>query len=155
MNGLSSIVFVTKNKRVFDKVKKIAFKVSFNEKGFQLQCICYLFEFKGILWRHILCVLQLIDKTKSIPTCYVLSRWRKDVNHRYTFIKCDFDHLAGNPKLQRVNKACDAFCEFASTRITTEDDLLKVMNWIKNLKIVITCKETYHGFMEEDRLETI
>jgi hypothetical protein len=64
--GLNSIFSITENKRVFDKVKNIAFKVSINEKAFGLQCTCCLFEFKGILCRHILCVLLLIDKTESV-----------------------------------------------------------------------------------------
>jgi hypothetical protein len=145
-----SLFSITENKRVFDKVKNIAFKVSINEKEFGLQCTCCLFEFKGILCRHILCVLQLIDKTESVPTCYVLPRWRKDIKRRYTLIKCGLHHLDGNLELQRVNKACDAFYEVASTRINTEEELLKVMNWIEDLKIELTCKETSPEFIEED-----
>jgi zinc finger SWIM domain-containing protein 3 len=148
--GLNSIFSITENKRVFDKVKNIAFKVSINEKAFGLQCTCCLFEFKGILCRHILCVLLLIDKTESVPICYVLPRWRKDIKRRYTLIKCGLHHLDGNLELQRVNKACDAFYEVASTRINTEDELLKVMNWIEDLKIELTCKETSPEFIEED-----
>jgi hypothetical protein len=147
---LNSIFSITENKRVFDKVKNIAFKVSINEKEFGLQCTCCLFEFKGILCRHILCVLLLIDKTESVPICYVLPRWRKDIKRRYTLIKCGLHHLDGNLELQRVNKACDAFYEVASTRINTEDELLKVMNWIEDLKIELTCKETSPEFIEED-----
>ncbi|XP_004496070.1 protein FAR-RED IMPAIRED RESPONSE 1-like [Cicer arietinum] len=132
---LNSIFSVTENKKVYEKIKDMVFKVSFNEKEFTLQCTCCLFEFKGILCRHILCVLKLIGKTDSVPPYYILSRWRKYVKRRYTLIKCGFEEL------QRVNKACDAFYEVASTRINSEDDLLKVMNWIKDLKNVLTCKE--------------
>lgn len=64
-----------------------------------------------------------------------MSRWRKDIKRRHTLIKCDFDPLVENVELQRLSKACDAFYEVASVRIGTEDDLLKVMNWIKDLKI--------------------
>jgi zinc finger SWIM domain-containing protein 3 len=150
-DGLNSIFWVIESKQVFDRVKDIRFKVFFNQKDFEIQCACCLFEFKGILCRHILCVLQLTGKTESVPSYYILSRWRKDIKRRHTLIKCGFDHLAGNIELQRVSKACDAFYDVASVGIHTEDDLLKVMNWIKNLKIELTCKESSPVIIEEER----
>jgi zinc finger SWIM domain-containing protein 3 len=131
----NSIFSVTENKKVNEKIKDVVFKVSFNEKDFKLRCTCCLFEFKGILCRHILCVLKLIGKTDSVPPYYILPRWMKYVKRRYTLIKRGFEEL------QRVNIACDAFYEVASTMINSEDDLLKVMNWIKDLKNVLTYKE--------------
>jgi len=58
--------------------------------------------------------------------------------------------LAGKTELQRVGKACDAFYEFASTRINSEDDLVKVMNLIENMKIELPCNETSPRIVEED-----
>jgi hypothetical protein len=148
--GLISIFSVRENKKVFNKTQDIVFKVFFNEKDFELQCTCCLFEFKGILCRHILCVLTLTGKAESVPPCYILSRWRKDIKRRHTLIKCGFDHLARNPELQRVNKACDAFYEVASTRINTEDDLSKVINWIEDLKTELPCKKSSSKIVEQD-----
>ncbi|CAJ2646049.1 unnamed protein product [Trifolium pratense] len=152
IEGLSSTFCVTESKKVFDKVKNIMFMVSFNEKDFEIHCTCCLFEFKGILCRHILCVLNLTGKTESVPSSYILPRWRKDIKRRHTLIKCSFDQLAGNEELQRVSKACDAFYEVASLGIQTEDDLLKVMNWIKDLKIELTCKQSPPEVIERDSL---
>ncbi|PNX71278.1 hypothetical protein L195_g027153 [Trifolium pratense] len=101
---------------------------------------------------HILCVLNLTGKTESVPSSYILPRWRKDIKRRHTLIKCSFDQLAGNEELQRVSKACDAFYEVASLGIQTEDDLLKVMNWIKDLKIELTCKQSPPEVIERDSL---
>ncbi|XP_045821969.1 protein FAR-RED IMPAIRED RESPONSE 1-like [Trifolium pratense] len=131
----NSIFSVTENKKVNEKIKDVVFKVSFNEKDFKLRCTCCLFEFKGILCRHILCVLKLVGKTDSVPPYYIFPRWMKYVKRRYTLIKRGFEEL------QRVNIACDAFYEVASTMINSEDDLLKVLNLIKDLKNVLTCKE--------------
>ena len=119
----------------------MVFKVSYNEKNFEIQSTCRLFEFKGILCRHILCVLKLSGKTDSVPSHYIFSQWRKNIKRRHTIIKCGFENLTGNVELQRVGKACDAFYEVASTEICTEEELLKVMNWIKDLKIKLTCKK--------------
>ncbi|XP_057444298.1 protein FAR1-RELATED SEQUENCE 6-like [Lotus japonicus] len=142
MDGLQSIYSVTETKKVFDKMKDIVFKISFNEEDCQFQCTCLLFEFRGILCRHILSVLKLTGITDSVPSCYVLSRWRKDIKRKHTLVKCGFDNLAGNTELQRLNKACDAFYEAASVGINTDDDLVTVMNWINSLKNELSCKET-------------
>jgi len=89
-------------------------------------------------------------KTDFVPSNYILARWRKDIKRRYTLIKCGFDNLAGKTELQRVGKACDAFYEFASTRINSEDDLVKVMNLIENMKNELPCNETSPRIVEED-----
>lgn len=86
------------HKKVFDKIKDIVFKVSFNEKDSKVRCMCCLFEFKGILCKHILCVLKLIGKTTLVPLYYILSRWRKDITKKHTPIKCGFDSVAGTRK---------------------------------------------------------
>lgn len=143
LEDLNSIFSVTENKKVKEKIKDVVFKVSFNEKDFKLQCTCCLFEFKGILCRHILCVLKLIGKTDSMPSFYILPRWRKYVKRRYTLMKHGFEEL------QRVNMACDAFYEVASTMINSEDDLQKVMNRIKDLKTVLSSKEPSSRITQE------
>jgi hypothetical protein len=152
MEALNLTYCVTESKKVFDTVKDIMFKVFFNEKDFEIRCTCCLFEFKGILCRHILCVLKLTAKTESVPSCYILPRWRKDIKRRYTLIKSGFDQLAGNEELQRVAKACDAFYEVASSCIHTENDLSKVMDRIENLKLEMTCQESFSEITEGDNL---
>ncbi|CAJ2665675.1 unnamed protein product [Trifolium pratense] len=147
--GLNSIYSVIESKKKFDKIKDIMFKVSFNEKDFEIQCMCCLFQFKGILCRHILCVLKLTGKTESIPSHYIFSQWRKDIRRRHTYIKCGFDHFVGNVELQRVDKACSAFYEVASRVINTEHDFLKMMNFIKDIKDEFTSKETSSSIAED------
>jgi len=147
VEGSNSIFSVTECRKVFDKFRDIVFMVVFEEKDFKIKCTCCLFEFKGILCKHILCVLKLTGKTDSVPPNYILARWRKDIRRRHTLIKCGFN---GKSKLRHVDKACDAFYEVASSEINNEDDLLNVMNWIKDLKIKLACKETSPRILEED-----
>jgi hypothetical protein len=142
LEGLNSIYSVIESQKKFDKMKDIMFKVSFNEKDFEIQCMCCLFQFKDILCRHILCVLKLTGKTESIPSNYIFSQWRKDIKRRHTHIKCGFDNFVGNVELQRVDKVCAAFYEVASTVVNTDHDFLKMMNWIKDIKDEFTSKET-------------
>jgi len=69
-----------------------------------------------------------------------------------TLIKCGFDHFAGNVELELVGKACDAFYEVVSVGIHTEDDLLKVMNRINELKIELSYEGSSSVIIEEDSL---
>ncbi|XP_074297649.1 protein FAR1-RELATED SEQUENCE 6-like [Silene latifolia] len=48
----------------------------------EFNCTCKLFEFKGILCRHIIRVLQL-KKVQFIPEKYILNQWRKDLVRGY------------------------------------------------------------------------
>jgi hypothetical protein len=152
LEGSNSIYSVIESKKKFDTIKDIVFEVSFNEKDFELQCMCCLFQFKGILCRHILCVLKLTGKTESLPSSYIFSQWRKDIRRRHTLIKCGFDNLVGNAELQRVDKACSAFYEVASTVINNDNDLSKMMNLIKKIKSEFTSQETCPEIIEEDGL---
>jgi len=89
LEGLDSIFYFTESKKVYDKMKDIVFMVVFNEKDFMLKCTCYLFEFKDILYMHILCVLKLIGKTYYVQSNYILARRRKDIKHGdWSFYEC-------------------------------------------------------------------
>ena len=79
LEGSNSIYSVVESKKKFDTIKDIVFEVSFNEKDFELQCMCCLFQFKGILCKNILCVLKLTGKTESLSSSYIFPQWRKDI----------------------------------------------------------------------------
>ncbi|KAL6551959.1 hypothetical protein OROGR_008113 [Orobanche gracilis] len=152
LDGLISIFTVTESKKVFDNIKDIVFSVSFNEREFELQCTCCLFEFRGILCRHILSVLKLTGKTDSVPPSYVLPRWRKDIKRRHTFIKCGFDHFAGNAEMKKIDSLCDSFYEVVSMGIS-DNDVFKVKNWICALKNELSCNETSSGIVHAPSIE--
>lgn len=99
---------------------------------------------------HILCVLKLTCKTELVPPYYILSRWRKDIKKRYTLIKCGFDPSTINVELQRVNKVCNSFYDVVASRVNSEDDVLKLMNWINDLKKDFIDKEAISVTIEED-----
>ncbi|XP_071739974.1 protein FAR-RED IMPAIRED RESPONSE 1-like [Rutidosis leptorrhynchoides] len=51
-----------------------------------VKCVCRLFEFRGMLCRHALTVL-IGNNIYSVPTRYILKRWRKDVKRKHTKVK--------------------------------------------------------------------
>ncbi|XP_078148193.1 protein FAR1-RELATED SEQUENCE 5-like [Carex rostrata] len=53
------------------------FRVSINTSSRDASCECHLFEFKGILCRHILAIFQKKD-VQQIPHKYILPRWTKE-----------------------------------------------------------------------------
>ncbi|KAL9463141.1 hypothetical protein AB3S75_001029 [Citrus x aurantiifolia] len=59
-----------------------AFDVLYNASDLEVLCVCGLFNFRGYLCRHILCVLNQ-SGMQEIPFHYILSRWRKDVKRSY------------------------------------------------------------------------
>ncbi|KAI9107445.1 hypothetical protein K1719_021482 [Acacia pycnantha] len=58
------------------------YEVYYNGSETEVLCICGLFNFKGILCRHALSVLNQ-NGIEEIPPQYILSRWRKDVKRSY------------------------------------------------------------------------
>ncbi|GAY65647.1 hypothetical protein CUMW_242740 [Citrus unshiu] len=59
-----------------------AFDVLYNASDLEVLCVCGLFNCRGYLCRHILCVLNQ-SGVQEIPSQYILSRWRKDVKRSY------------------------------------------------------------------------
>ena len=62
-----------------DDTKEVTFHVYFNEDELEVQCNCYLFEFRGILCRHAFSVLIMIKRIKILPPKYILPWWSKDL----------------------------------------------------------------------------
>ncbi|KAK7324381.1 hypothetical protein VNO77_27916 [Canavalia gladiata] len=140
--GLVSAYSVVESKKIQDAIKYVTFNVHFDEEGFEVQCECRLFEFKGILCRHILSSVKLIRKTESVPSKYVYSRWRKDLKRKHTLVRSSYGDLIANPEVERLDKACNAFHEVACVGINTDVDYMKVMKWIDDLKVELSCKNT-------------
>ncbi|KAF5458717.1 hypothetical protein F2P56_022728, partial [Juglans regia] len=60
-----------------DLLKRATFTVKVDEDPLDVKCSCKLFEFRGILCRHVLCILTQLGK-HTIPSKYILDRWRKN-----------------------------------------------------------------------------
>ncbi|GKV12513.1 hypothetical protein SLEP1_g23644 [Rubroshorea leprosula] len=111
-------VFIGKNGKYR---RQVTYDVCFNEIEGESKCSCCLFEFKGILCRHLMKVL--IEKNvKEVPCQYILDRWRKDIKHRYTLIKNCYDDFQSNEQKLRYDKLCSHFYRVAEIgAISTEN----------------------------------
>jgi zinc finger SWIM domain-containing protein 3 len=57
------------------------FEVRFSSSECLVGCICRMFEFRGILCRHVLFVLSH-ECVTVLPDRYILDRWRKDIKQK-------------------------------------------------------------------------
>ncbi|KAK9677155.1 hypothetical protein RND81_11G124200 [Saponaria officinalis] len=73
----------------FWKKERRSFDVSINTVSDEYKCGCKLFEFKGIVCRHIIKCLDVLD-VNIIPDKYILARWRKDLVRGYENIRVGY-----------------------------------------------------------------
>ncbi|XP_010678300.1 protein FAR-RED IMPAIRED RESPONSE 1-like [Beta vulgaris subsp. vulgaris] len=66
--------------------KRRNYRVKIDLGTFLACCECKMFEYHGILCRHIINLYDVLN-IKEIPSQYILDRWRKDVIRKHTMIK--------------------------------------------------------------------
>ncbi|KAG9446666.1 hypothetical protein H6P81_012794 [Aristolochia fimbriata] len=121
------------------------FEVIYNENNFEVQCVCRLFESRGILCKHALSVLdsQLVDE---IPSCYILHRWQKDFKrlHALVLSSCDVVPTSPADPYDNLFKSC---LELAEVGMISEDRADVVLYLVREImkKILMddySCGET-------------
>jgi hypothetical protein len=79
------------------------FEVRFSSSECLVGYVCRMFEFKGILCRHVLFVLSQ-ESVTVLSDRYILDRWRKDIKRKHTFVSTCTDDVQHNPVLERYEK---------------------------------------------------
>ncbi|XP_009801826.2 protein FAR1-RELATED SEQUENCE 5-like [Nicotiana sylvestris] len=82
----------------------------------EVSCSCKLFEFMGILCRHALKILDILNVKDMIPEHYILKRWTKDATN---LNKMDVSLIAKetDPKVEvtaRYRHLCQTFVQISS-----------------------------------------
>jgi hypothetical protein len=108
------------------------FIVFFNEDEFEVKCTCAMLEFRGIVCKYSISVL-VTKKVITLPPRYILYRWRKDINRKYTLIKSSCDAFVSSSNAQRYDRMFKKFEELASLTLESVKYSTKVM---KNLDIL-------------------
>jgi zinc finger SWIM domain-containing protein 3 len=110
---------VLEDMMVGDKHKEIVKKVVFNMENHDLSCGCLLFEFRDILCRHVLsvCAHEMIEK---VSEKYVLSRWKKNIKRKHSYIKSCYSAVEMKPQIERFNKLCKHFYNVAGVAAESE-----------------------------------
>ncbi|XVE65722.1 hypothetical protein DITRI_Ditri08aG0022400 [Diplodiscus trichospermus] len=55
--------------------------VTFSAVNLSVNCSCQMFEFEGVLCRHVLKVFKMLD-IRDLPSQYILSRWMRNAEYR-------------------------------------------------------------------------
>ncbi|XP_028082245.1 protein FAR-RED ELONGATED HYPOCOTYL 3-like [Camellia sinensis] len=101
---------------VCEKMKHVDFVVYFNSIECEVQCMCRLFAFRGIMCAHSLSVL-VRRCINEVPSKYILPRWRKDVDREYACIKTTYIGFGNDfnaSTYERMNKKLIAITQLAS-----------------------------------------
>ncbi|XP_028058193.1 uncharacterized protein LOC114262051 [Camellia sinensis] len=111
---------------VCDKMKHVDFVVYFNSIECEVQCMCRLFQFRGIMCAHSLAVL-VRRCINEVPSKYILPRWRKDLVREYTYIKTTYTGFGDDFNTscyERMNKKLIAIIQLAGN----SEGKIKIIN---------------------------
>nr|GEW63153.1 protein FAR-RED impaired response 1-like isoform X1 [Tanacetum cinerariifolium] len=87
--------------KVEEYEKNDKFMVTWDETKSEVWCSCLLYEYKGILCRHSMIVLQMCG-VPSVPNRYILKRWTKDAKNNRSMN----DRSEGNERVELYNDLC-------------------------------------------------
>ncbi|KAK9669819.1 hypothetical protein RND81_13G156600 [Saponaria officinalis] len=85
----------------FWKKDRRTFEVTVDTLTKDCKCGCRLFEFKGILCRHIMKCMDVLEE-KVIPAKYILDRWRKDLVRGYENIRVGYYDPEASERVKRM-----------------------------------------------------
>ncbi|KAF5454711.1 hypothetical protein F2P56_024357 [Juglans regia] len=130
-----------------DLLKRVTFNVEVDQDPLDVKCSCKLFEFRGILCRHTLRVLTQMGQ-HTIPSKYILDRWRKDIKRKYTFVKSSYDTTSIDDA-RRYDRIQNCFYELCSNASKAESSCVKLISQIEQLKT------RYPGIADHDTSNTV
>ena len=67
----------------------------------EYKCSCKLFEFRGILCKHIIKVIDSCEEVQELPEKYVLKRWRKNIVREYEHVKVSYYDPNDNVRVKK------------------------------------------------------
>ncbi|KAI8534120.1 hypothetical protein RHMOL_Rhmol10G0063800 [Rhododendron molle] len=107
-------------------LKTCTFHVRFNKQSKDASCTCRLFEFKGIVCKHMFVVWSK-KKLTQVSEKYILRRWRKDVRRNHTFVKVSYANWERKPEWHRFNKMLVLFHRVADKAFDSDGKSERVM----------------------------
>ncbi|XP_039138900.1 protein FAR1-RELATED SEQUENCE 6-like [Dioscorea cayenensis subsp. rotundata] len=132
--------------------KQVVYNVYTNEEEFDIKCSCQLFEFKGIICRHI-CKVLIEKNVKDIHFRYILPRWRKDIKCMHTYVQNCYDDPQTSEKKLQYNKLCSYFTKAAELGAESNNKYNLLMKYvdeaIEKLMDNTICKEKFTPMLSE------
>ncbi|XP_068660353.1 protein FAR1-RELATED SEQUENCE 6-like [Aristolochia californica] len=114
------------------KMEHLKYEVLYNANEMGVVCICRSFEFRGILCRHALSVLNF-QEVDCIPPQYILPRWRKDLKRKHALFSSSLDVILDN-EMERYKNLYGHCIELAEIGATSKVVYKVVLNELSALK---------------------
>lgn len=102
VEGNLAIYHVLEEMLIGDRRKDRILKVSFDRDSHDVSCECSVFEFRGIVCRHVLSVCAQ-ERVKNMPLKYVLVRWSKSIKRKHSYIKSSYNVTELKPQMDRFD----------------------------------------------------
>ncbi|KAL2942736.1 Protein FAR-RED ELONGATED HYPOCOTYL 3 [Bienertia sinuspersici] len=123
LGGLSLYQTIEKFPKPVWKKRWKTFIVSCDKDKGDFSYSCKLFEFRGILCRHIIKIIEFED-INVIPERYILSRWRKDIVRPYENIRVSYYDLEEFDRVKRVRELSQRHCYLSSLALHGDETFL-------------------------------
>lgn len=114
---------------VGERRKEVHFNVHYSKESCEVKCSCCLFEFRGILCKHIISVFMKLHII-NVPAKYILPRWRKDLRRCYTRVRLGYDDFSTTLEAQRYHKLQLKFEEVADWAVVSNENFSMLWNWL-------------------------
>ncbi|KAL2942052.1 Protein FAR1-RELATED SEQUENCE 2, partial [Bienertia sinuspersici] len=101
-----------------------------------LSCSCKLFEFRGILCRHVIKIIEFED-ISVIPEKYILSSWRKDIVRAYKDIRVLYYDREEFNRVKRVRELSHRHSYLASLALHNDETFLMYKEVTDNVRAML------------------
>ncbi|KAG6700545.1 hypothetical protein I3842_08G117700 [Carya illinoinensis] len=135
--GAISTYEVNDQLQVEGSIKRVTYMSYFNEEECEAKCMCGLFHMRGIFCRHILVIFSVKD-VHSVPSKYIMDRWRKDIKHRYALIRSNYDNLSGKPSTTRYANLVKLCLKVATNACEDDDNSVDMTQKLKTMNSIYT-----------------
>ncbi|KAL2925343.1 Protein FAR1-RELATED SEQUENCE 2 [Bienertia sinuspersici] len=136
LGGLSVYQAVEKFPKPVWKKRWKTFIVSCDKDKGDFSCSCKLFEFRGILCRHIIKIIEFED-VNVIPERYILSRWRKDIVRPYEDIRVSYYDPEEFDRVKRVRELSQRHCYLSSLALHSDETFLMYKEATDNVRAML------------------
>ncbi|XP_016192176.1 protein FAR1-RELATED SEQUENCE 6-like [Arachis ipaensis] len=121
LEGDSISVKVDEQKVFWEKAVYHTFTVEFDPLGQKVRCECNKFESPGILCCHTFAVWSYY-RVGTVPSCYVLPRWSKNVIRKHTYIKSIHDVARTDESHNLFRRLCSEFYNVAQEFVACDEE---------------------------------
>ncbi|KAI5327076.1 hypothetical protein L3X38_026472 [Prunus dulcis] len=108
-----------------------AYIVTFNYPEMRANCSCQMFEYSGILCRHVLTVFT-VTNVLTLPSHYILKRWTRNAKSGTTLDERSGELHGQDSLTLRYNNLCREAIKYAEDGATTTETFIAAMTALRD-----------------------